>query len=181
MIDETTDGEIVRRIARRAEEARGAEEELCRRFGPRVRLYALRHLRTEEKAADLVQAVLLAVIVAARSGRIEDPDRVDRFVLGTCRNTAHRVRQGDARAKPVDPGELDVQSYIPPFESIDVGALYGCMAKLDARSRAVLHLSFQTETAPEDIARRLSTTAGNVRVVRHRAIAQLRACLEGAS
>src|SRR6266566_5663281 len=92
----TPDAEIVRMIAvqtgarEHAESAQFAEAELCRRFAPRIRLYGLRHLRDEERARDLVQAVLLAVLVAARAGRIEDPERFDRFVLGTCRNTSMR-------------------------------------------------------------------------------------------
>src|SRR6187551_1021000 len=75
------DGELVRAIAARAEDAPAAEAELCRRFAPRIRLYGLRHLRDEDRAADLVQAVLLAVLQAARAGRIADADRVDRFML----------------------------------------------------------------------------------------------------
>jgi len=63
---EDENAELVRRIAARAEGSRAAEEALCRRFATRVRLYGLRHLRDEDRARDLVQAVLLAVIEAAR-------------------------------------------------------------------------------------------------------------------
>jgi RNA polymerase sigma-70 factor, ECF subfamily len=87
MVESALDGELVRCIALR-ERAHEAEAELCRRFAPRVRLYGLRHLRTEDRAADLVQSVLLAVLEAARAGRIAEPEHVGRFVLGTCRNVA---------------------------------------------------------------------------------------------
>jgi len=178
MSEELADGELVRRIARR-EDAREAEAELCRRFGPRVRLYGRRHLRTEDRSADLVQAVLLAVLEAARAGRIEELDHVDRFVLGTCRNIAQRVRQKEARMRPAEEGDLDPLAYVDDFERIDVGALGDCIGKLDGRSRTVLLLSFQAESGADEIAKITDTSAGNVRVVRHRALTQLRRCLEG--
>jgi len=43
----------------------------------------------------------------------------------------------------------------------------------------VVHLSFHEERSAEEIAQRLETTAGNVRVLRHRAVARLRRCLDG--
>jgi len=179
MIEGVADGELVRRITQR-EGAREAEAELCRRFAPRIRLYGLRHLGSEDHAADLVQGVLLAVLEATRAGRIEELDHVDRFVLGTCRNVALRVRQKEARMKPVEESELDVAEFVPNLERVDLGALGHCMGKLDARSRTVLVLSFQAESGADEIARVTETSAGNVRVLRHRALAQLRRCLEGA-
>jgi len=177
MIAGVPDGELVRRIVAE-DRAREAEAELCRRFGPRVRLYGLRHLRNEDGAADLVQGVLLAVLEAARAGRIEDPDHIDRFVLGTCRNVALRVREREGRTRPLEAADLDVAELAPTFERIDVGALMDCMTKLDGRSRTVLVLSFQAESGADDIAKHLDTSAGNVRVLRHRALAQLRQCLD---
>jgi RNA polymerase sigma-70 factor (ECF subfamily) len=179
MIESVASGEIVRRIAHH-DRAREAEAELCRRFAARVRLYGLRHLRSEDRAADLVQSVLLAVLEAARGGRIEEPEHVDRFILGTCRNIALRVRQREARTTPVEAAELDVGVFVPDFERIDVGALMQCMGKLDGRSRTVVVLSFQAESGAGEIAKLMETSVGNVRVVRHRALTQLRRCLDGA-
>jgi RNA polymerase sigma-70 factor (ECF subfamily) len=178
MTEGVTDGEIVRRIAQQ-EGARDAEAELCRRFGSRIRLYGLRHLRTEDRAADLVQGVLLVVLEAARRGRIDEPDKTDRFVLGTCRNVAARVRETEKRATPVEPAELDVEAYLPKLEQVDHDALMGCVAKLDGRSRSIVLLSFQAEVPADKIATQMQMTAVNVRVIRHRALAQLRRCLDG--
>jgi RNA polymerase sigma-70 factor (ECF subfamily) len=162
-----------------ASEVKRAEGELCRRFAPRIRLYGLRHLRDEERARDLVQAVLLAVLVAARAGRIEDAERIDRFVLGTCRNTSLRMREVDARAALVSDEELDVASFLADTEFIETGALVRCLAALDARARMILMGSFFEERSADQIAAALEMTAGNVRVVRHRAIAALRRCIDG--
>jgi RNA polymerase sigma-70 factor (ECF subfamily) len=179
---QTTDhAELVRRVVARD---RAAEAELCRRFAPRIRLYGLKHLRDEDHARELVQAVLVAMIEALRAGRVEDPDRFDRFVLGMCRNLASRARHVEGRAVATDHAELedlDVAAFVPSDVALDLGALMNCIAQLEARARTVLHLSFYREKSADEIASVLETTAGNVRVVRHRAVAQLRACMgEGA-
>lgn len=171
---------LVRRIAARSADAGEAEAELCRSFAPRARLYGRKHLRDEDRARDLAQAVMLAVLVAARAGRIEDPMLIDRFVLGTCRNIALRMRENDARAEPTDAAELDALGvpHLTDVEAIDTGALARCLLELDARGRTVVHLSFTEGRSAEQIATVVETTAGNVRVLRHRAVAQLRRCLD---
>ena len=133
---------------------------------------------TRTAPRDLVQAVLLAVLQAARAGRIADPDRVDRFMLGTSRNVAQRMREtrraqrrrrgagGDRRARP------------KPLERIDAAALSRCMGALDDRGRRVVMLSFNDERSAEEIAALLAISPVNVRVLRHRAIAALRRCLD---
>jgi RNA polymerase sigma-70 factor (ECF subfamily) len=179
MDDSAQNGEIVRRIASRDHDARDAEAELCRRFAERARLYGRRHLRSDERARDLAQAVMLAVIEAARAGRIEDGLRLDRFVLGTCRNIASRMREVDARAVPTDTADLDVVAVaMPTMEALDMGALFKCFRGLAPRERTVIHLSFNEEQSAEEIAVIVDTTPGNVRVLRHRAVAQLRRCLD---
>ena len=176
-VAQASDAALTRLIASEPRDVR-AEAELCRRFAPRIRLYGLRHLRDEERARDLVQAVLLAVIEATRGGRVEDPERIDRFVLGTCRNLALRSRHADTRAEPVDVATLDGIATSPPWDAVDLGALYRCLERLDLRARSVVHLSFYRDKSADEIAGVLATTAGNVRVLRHRAVAQLRRCLD---
>ena len=184
----SSDAELVRTITAlcgagniHAEGVKRAEAELCRRFAPRIRLYGLRHLRSEDRARDLVQTVLLAVLVAARAGRVEDAERFDRFVLGTCRHASLRMRDVAARAMLMGDEELDVTPFLPETEFIDTGKLMGCIAALDVRGRVVVTMSFLEERSADEIAKALETTAGNVRVVRHRAIGALRHCLDGAT
>ncbi len=170
------DAEIVRRIAARAEHAREAEAELCRRFAPRIRLYGLRHLRDEDRARDLVQAVLLGVLVALREGRVEDPERIDRYILGTCRNVASRARQSEARTEPLST-ELHA-AMSSGADPVDLTALMHCFGRLDERGRIVVALSFKQGRPAAEVAARMQTTEGNVRVLRHRAVAALRRCLD---
>jgi RNA polymerase sigma-70 factor (ECF subfamily) len=172
-----TDAMLARRAATGSD--REAEAELCRRFAPRVRLYGLKHLRDEDRARDLVQAVLVTVITALRAGRVEDCDRIDRFMLGTARNVSMKMRDQDARATPMAPDELPqmVAAATTREVSVDIEALMRCIARLEQRAQTVLHLSFYRDKQADEIATVLDTTAGNVRVVRHRAIAQLKNCL----
>jgi RNA polymerase sigma-70 factor (ECF subfamily) len=181
MVESLADAELLARIAR-GHDVREAETELCRRFAPRIRLYGLRHLRTEDRAADLVQSVLLSVLDAARAGRVERAEQLDRFVLGTCRNVARRVREKETRTVPVEGAELEarVGAVELNVERIDAGPLLRCLQKLEERARSVVLLSFQSEHDSEQIAQTLQLSVGNVRVLRHRALADLRGCLDSA-
>ena len=179
MDDAVENAELVRRIAARDAQARDAEATLCRRFGPRAQLYGRKHLRDEDRARDLAQSVMLAVLEATRAGRVEDGRLIDRFVLGACRNVALRMRDLDSRAEPTDAAELDVIAFAPATEPMDAGALTQCLSELEPRGRMVVYLSFTEGRSADEIAAELTTTAGNVRVLRHRAMAQLRLCMDG--
>lgn len=157
------------------------ERALCQRFAPRIRLYGLKHLRSEDAAAELVQRVLVAVIEALRAGRVDDLDHLDRYVLGTCRNLAHRLRAADRRAEPTDHEILaELVSELPRLDALDLPRLLDCMRTLETRAASVLHLTFYRDKSADEIARALAMTPANVRVVRHRAVASLRDCMEGA-
>lgn len=160
-----------------------AETEVCVRFAPRIRLYGLKHLRDEDRASELVQLVLVAVIEALRAGRVTEPDHLDRFVLGTCRHVAARMRTREAKAVATEPAileALDVRSVMPAVDAVDVGVLIDCVGKLEARAQTVLHLTFYRDKTADEIAAVMDTSAGNVRVIRHRAMTQLRDCMEAA-
>ncbi|MGZ3417397.1 MAG: RNA polymerase sigma factor [Polyangiales bacterium] len=171
----STDGELVERIGAGD---RAAEHAFVARFAPRVRLYGLRHLRDEDRARDLVQSVLLAVLEALRSSRVKEIEKVERFVLGTCRNVVLRMREIEARAQPAEREELEGIAAEDVIR-VEVGPLLHCLGALEERARQVVHFTFQEERSAGEIAALLSMTTGNVRVVRHRAVAALRKCLDG--
>ena len=89
-----SDADLAPRIAAGDREA---EAEMCRRMGPRIRLYGLRHLRSPSAADDLVQQVLLKIIEALRAARLREPDKLAQFVLGTCRMTVLELRRSSYR------------------------------------------------------------------------------------
>jgi RNA polymerase sigma-70 factor (ECF subfamily) len=179
------DADLARRIAARAPGAATAEEaELYRRLAPRVRLYGLRHLRSEAAAADLAQHVLVLAIEKLRAGQVREPERIASFVLSAARLVARDLRRATARRRE-DPALLPgVVETLPaadaPQEPLDLDRLRRCLDALAERDRTVIVLSFYDERTSGQIAGQLGLSEGNVRVIRHRALAQLHRCLEPA-
>ncbi|HLS87934.1 MAG TPA: sigma-70 family RNA polymerase sigma factor [Burkholderiales bacterium] len=174
------DGELARRIAAAGARVDSeAESELCRRLAPRVRLYGLRHLRDAQAAADLVQQVLLMTLERLRDGRLREPDRVASFVLGTCRMTVLEMRRGSWRRESLLEayGERDEAIEAPEPLVLDAGRLARCLEQLGQRERSVVVLTFFDDKPGDAVAKELGLSAGNVRVIRHRAIGRLRECL----
>jgi RNA polymerase sigma-70 factor, ECF subfamily len=175
------DGELVRYIAGATDHARAAEQLIHDRYAMRIRLYGLRHLGEADAAADLVQHVLLSVIEAARAGRVREPDRLGAFVMGACRFAIWDARRAERRGRrAVEQASIirahEIETGIHPIDRL---RLEHCIDHLPPRDVAVVRMTFNEDRAAQDIAGLLGVTAGNVRVIRHRALAQLRACLEG--
>ena len=177
-----SDADLARTIGAAASgSARDAEAELYRRFAPRVRLYGLRHLRDVHAAADLAQQVLLMTIESLRSGRVREPERIASFVLGTCRQVVLDRRRGEARRQENFDrwaAGLSLEESPRPAEEIDSDRLRACLERLAARERSVVVMTFVAERKSDEVAAELGLAAGNVRVIRHRALGRLRACLE---
>ncbi len=175
---ELSDADLARAIGSDAD-ARAAERLLVQRFAPRIRLYGLRHLGTEEAARDLIQDVLLKVIVALREGRLEKAESLASFVLGPCRNVVWDPRRKEKKARRVPPETAalhEVQTQHVPV-TLGLMSVLGCLGKLPERDSLVVRMSFTEDRSAEEIGARLGLTAGNVRVVRHRALARLAECL----
>ena len=157
------------------------ERAFCEKFAGRIHAYGLRHLRDGACAQDLVQHVLLAVLQALRAGSVEDLARVDAYVLGTCRNAVMDMRRGEARQRRVAQQSSAglPESYEPSLPRVDRTRLEDCLRGLEARERAVVLATFLEDRDADEIGRTLNVSAGNVRVIRHRAIAHLLGCVEG--
>jgi len=174
---EWTDAELARHIS--AGGGREAEEELCRRMAPRVRLYGLRHLRDQHAADDLAQQVLLVVLEALRAGRLREPEKVASFVLGTCRMTVLEQRRSAQRKQRLleqfGPG-LEKKSE-PLLAQLDQERLRRCVQGLSEKERAVVVMSFYNEEPDAQVAGFVGASEAHVRVIRHRAIHRLRECM----
>jgi RNA polymerase sigma-70 factor (ECF subfamily) len=174
------DGALARRISAAAPGRDvAAESELCRRFVPRIRLYGLRHLRNDAAAADLIQDVLLMTLQKLRAGELREPDKVASFILGTCRQVVIDGRRNSGRRERI----LDTFADSLPFsidaseEGLDVQRLEHCLERLPERERSVLVMTFYDDRPAEEVGLALGTSAGNVRVIRHRGIERLRLCM----
>jgi RNA polymerase sigma-70 factor (ECF subfamily) len=161
-----------------------AEAELCRRLGPRIRLYGLKHLRNEAAAADLMQDVLVLLLDKLRERAVREPKQIASFALGTARQMVVDWRRSGARRMrilekfPVDllPAELVEE----PPEPLDTERLKRCLGALPERERTVLVMTFYDDRPADAVAADLKLSPGNVRVIRHRGLERLRGCMTAA-
>jgi RNA polymerase sigma-70 factor (ECF subfamily) len=176
------EAELARQIAAAApRQANEAEAELYRRLAPRVRLYGRKHLRDDHAAADLAQHVLLMTIQKLRAGQLREPERVISFVFGMCRMVTMDLRRGHARRERLlqrygDDLMIADASVAP---QLDQERLASCLDRLSERERSVVLMTFYEDKQADEVAGLLALTAGNVRVIRHRALGRLRDCVTG--
>ena len=179
MAIESSDADLAARIGQGDPEA---EAEVCRRMAPRIRLYGLRHLRSAAAADDLVQQVLLRVLETLRSGGVRDTGKVPHFVLGMSRTMVFDQRRTTHRQERIL--ATFASDLIPaplPESSIDSGQLARCVQSLKERERSVVVHTFYDEHTAAEVGAFLGISEANVRVIRHRAIRQLRTCMESTS
>jgi len=174
--------ELARQIASAAPgQGKQAEAELYRRLAPRVRLYGRKHLRDDHAAADLAQHVLLMTIQKLRTGQLREPERVISFVFGMCRMVTMDLRRGQLRRERLLErygADLTIaDASVEP--QLDQERLAGCLDRLPERERSVVLMTFYEDKQADEVAGLLKLTAGNVRVIRHRAISRLRDCVTG--
>jgi RNA polymerase sigma-70 factor (ECF subfamily) len=178
-LDTTTDpGEL----ATRAQSGdRNAEAALCLRLAPAVRAFARRRLNNADAVREFQQEVMLLFVEALRRGAVEEPARVAGFVLGICRNLSlERVRQRERRALLWQTYGLSAQSFdgnVPDHASLEVMRLEDCLTELSQRARDAIWLSYGELRSHAEVAEKLGMTEGNARVLRHRSLTALRACL----
>jgi len=177
MTIQVDDAELARRISSGTD--REAEAELFRRMAPRIRLYGLRHLRDEHAADDLAQQVFITALEALRGHSLREPEKLASFVLGTCRLTVMDLRRGAQRKQRLleqfgSDLPMPAQAAMP---RLDHDHLARCLQNLKERERTVVVMTFYDEQTGADVASLLGVSEANVRVIRHRAIHQLRECM----
>jgi RNA polymerase sigma-70 factor (ECF subfamily) len=136
-------------------------------------------LRDEHAADDLTQQVLITTIEALRAGRLREPEKLASFVLGTCRMTVLDQRRGAQRKERLlAQFGADLPSTVQPsIPHLDHERLSRCVQNLKERERTVIVMTFYDEQTGADVANFLGVSEANVRVIRHRAIHQLRDCM----
>lgn len=157
-----------------------AYRELLARLAPAVRAYARRRLGQREAVEDFTQDALLAFVEAVRDDRIEEPERAASFALGICHNLAReRAKIRDRRQSAWEKFAFfsDVTEAHEPA-LLERARLEDCLSLLTGKAQGVLHGSFFEDATDADIATKMDLSAANVRVIRHRSIAALRACVE---
>lgn len=174
------DGVVARAVsAAHGKDATAAETELYRRFAPRVRLFGLKHLSDRSAADDLAQQVMLVVITRLRTGEVREPDQIGSFVLGTSRMMVAGKKRGERRRAAIF-ARFEHEEAVEPLSdlALDSTRLAPCLAALRERERTILLLTYYADKSAPEIAAAIGTTAGAVRVGRHRALASMRDCIE---
>ncbi len=154
-----------------------AEAALAEHFLPIVRLYGRRHLGAVA-AEDLAQETVSAVIVALRARKVTNLEDVGGFVHGVARNKVREAKRAKDLARRVD-GEPPEEA--GPHEPVLVGFrmhLFFCLAQLTESARQVLMRTYFYDEDAGEVGAALRLGAGNVRVIRHRALEALRRCLQ---
>jgi RNA polymerase sigma-70 factor (ECF subfamily) len=141
-------------------------------------LYGLRHLGAEDRAEDLVQDVLLIALAKLRSGEVRELERIGSFILGTARMRTKSAHRTNRRDRQLD-DSFDELPHRPdePRDPIARDRLARCLEALNDQQQAIVVLTYYGEQSTRDIATSLGLSPNNVRVTRHRGIAQLRDCL----
>jgi RNA polymerase sigma-70 factor, ECF subfamily len=153
------------------------ESELCRALLPRMVALCRRYCR--EQPVDIAQDAMIIVLEALRTGRIIDRQRISAFALSTCRALIIDGRRTTRRRDGLlsrNPAEL---ASVPDESGVDRERVIRCMSKLAARERQVIKLTFWDQLSAREVAHAVDVTEGNARVLRHRAMAQLVACVRG--
>jgi RNA polymerase sigma-70 factor (ECF subfamily) len=130
-------------------------------------------------AEDLAQQVMVILLEALRAGRVADLERVDRFMLGTCRNVAHEMRRASARVEGTR-RKLSLEigdASTAPWDLVESRRVEECLSALEPRESKLLFLLYQEGATAGEAAASLGLTPGNVRVIHHRAISRLRECV----
>ena len=172
---ELSDAELARQIGAGSD----PKAELFRRMAPRIRLYGLRHMRDAHAADDLTQQVLITTLEALRARRLREPEKLASFVLGTCRMTVLDLRRGAQRKQRLleQFGADLLPAAQAPAPRLDHDHLARCLQNLKERERTVIVMTFYDDETGADVAGFLGISEANVRVIRHRAIHELRDCM----
>ena len=167
-----TPEEQVLLAARVFEQDQGAEDDLVRLFGGRIRAMMVVRTRDPSAAEDLVQETLMATLVALRAGRLRATERLAAFVYGVARNVLsehHRRRRAEPDV-PITP-EMSVAPDRDEVEEKEREALVRrALDSLPSTDRQVLLLTLVEGLKPGAIARRLGLTPDVCRARKSRAL-----------
>src|SRR5512146_1622763 len=153
-----------------------AEEELCVFFYPRVVTFALLRLHDADRAREVAQETMLALLPALRNGRLRDPEKLPAFVHGTARNLINKERQSRAADRHLMPLEEDPALPGPAAEILQAAAeerqraLRLILSALEPLDRKILLLTLSEGMHPREIAPVVGLSAEVVRTRKTRAI-----------
>lgn len=146
----------------------------------RILYFAARRLRSFADAEDAAQETVRRAIEALQAGRIEKPASLPSFLFQTALHVCQRrYRSAGREVKALRRFGASTPESAPddPLGALlsaeRRSAVRGALERLDEEDREVLTLTYAEALPTSDIARKLRTTEGNVRVRRHRALGRM--------
>jgi RNA polymerase sigma-70 factor (ECF subfamily) len=155
-----------------------AFDELYRRLSPSMLRYALRRVRTRDRAEDLVQQAFLNAHLARDRFQLGSPARpwLTRILV----NLVHDHLRG-VRLRPkseIEPADLPAPDREPEHERAEtISITRRAVARLEPRQRAVVELHWLQERPFPEVASELGEHVSTVKVRAHRAYKELRRTL----
>lgn len=148
-----------------------------------VRLIALRRLGDASLADDVAQEAITRAISSLVDGRSEPISDLGAFVYGIARHLIADLHRGGGRtvplesvAEPLEPRASALDTAIAAEERQQVN---DALQRLDAADRDLLTQFFIEGRDADDIARRLGSTAVNIRKRKSRLLQRLRRLVKG--
>jgi RNA polymerase sigma-70 factor (ECF subfamily) len=157
------------------------EADLARRFGPALRLFALRRLRRAAEAEDVAQETLARALDALRRRRLADPAALPAFLYETARHVCQqRLRKLGREERAYERLAAGERTAFEPAALAELLGADRCalaaesLAGLPEGERELLRRIFFDEEPAESVAQGLGISAGAFRVRKHRALERLR-------
>ena len=163
-------------IARVMAGDRAAEDEFVAQFEHSVLLHVRWRIRDREVSCELRDDVLMAVLDAMRTGRVQDAEKLPGFVRGTTRNLTNnwlRARRARPVEEPLDPalavaGLAERIEYREEWTAVRLG-----LDHLGHMERQIMLMTVVDGFKPGQIARYLGLTPEVVRARKSRAVRKL--------
>lgn len=170
--------EIVTRAGSGDEEA---WESLVTRMSPLLWTVAKSFRLDEALARDVCQTVWVKLIESI--GTIRRPDRIQAWLVTTCKREALRVKQAQAMLEPIEVPEIPTDT--PDIDSQLIGdddrrMVANAYARLDSRCRELLRLfAINPPLGYREIAETMGVAIGSVGPIRQRCVQRLRLTMKG--
>ena len=147
---------------------------------------AVREGLSRMDAVDAVQEAFSTLLSLPQARELSaDDEGAQRLMSVLVRNAARNLRRRHHRRKPHEPIEemTGLATELPDVDTLinaaeEHVALLGCVSQLRRIQRHVVTLRMLEELTPEDTARKLGLTSGNVAVLLYRAKKALHDCIE---
>lgn len=158
-----------------------SDSDLIHWFWDRIRLFAARRLGEAEGAEDVAQETLRRVVEALRAERIEHPPALAAFAFQTARYVCLQLHRSKAREhRALERVSADPATHGHPSDALTAliaeerrTAVRAALGGLDRGDCELLRLAYYDQLSVDEIAARLRSTPGAVRVRKHRALRRL--------